>query len=770
MHQKTYTFDEAFQSSLVYFQGDEAAARTWVECYALRDSAGDLCELTPDDMHRRIAAELARVEQHYDHAVGESEMYELLQRFRYLVPHPALMKGAGALSEHPLCDAFVLGLEADSADTFADYIQMDADQLQLLKRGCNVGQDLSVVHPRLGCGSVRMPAGLLSSMQRLSSVWGMSSPDEGNLLLTVAVNHPEITDFLNDCPHSSQECGARVSVRMEDVFIRSAIDNRPYDLKFPVYTEHPSVSQAVDAGALWKKLVRKSCDGAGLGILFWDTILRESVSDCYADRGYRTRSVSPYGELPMSPFEACPMFDINLLSYVENPFTDRAMFDFERLRDHAMLAMRLADDAVDLAVERVDAVLNAVATGSDSEPLRCGESVLWQKIRTKMEQGRRVGIGTTGGKEMLAAMGLRLGTEEATAFAESIHKAIALACYRSSVQLAVERGKMPVYDTEAEKNNPFVNRIRVADPALYEDMARYGRRNIACLSIFPNGNLANMLRGAAAPEYASASGEERIMAPNVGENDWFEQVRMQGRIQRWVDQSVALEVCLPADASDDLVSEVYHEAWRCGCKSCRINRAGGAGKTVPTQQPYPEFTPIRPRELDCDVVRFQNNKEKWIAFVGLLNGRPYEIFTGLVDDEDGLMLPKSVNSGKIIRNVHEDTGIKTYDFQFTNKYGYKITIEGLSHKFNPEYWNYAKLISGVMRYGMPIDQVVRLVGSLQLNSESINNWKVGVERALKKYVPEDAELVQRCPNCGEKLVLHDGQAKCIRCGYNRTEI
>lgn len=775
MDSRTYLSDDVYKASLAYFEGDEEAARVWSRKFALQDADGQYCELTPDNMFHRLAAELARVEQRYDNQLTQQEIEELLGGFRYLVPSKEVMRGVGTDSTYPsLSEGFVIG-DSQTLDNFGKVVGRDAAQSALMKRCVGVAHDLSGVRPHrmASQGAVRQPAGLAVIAGRFSHSAVETGPNVPPLLLSVAVNHPDTFSLLDQTTGANQGV-ARMAFRMEDVFIRSVIDNRPYEQKYPVYSDNPLTQNEVNAHALWRKLVHKSWEDQRVGIFFWDTIVRESVADCYADLGFQSQSVMPCSGIPLSSYEGCPRMDINLYSYVAEPYTDRAIFRFDLLRSHVIKAQRLMDDLVDLQCEKADALLAHLGQGTDDDPVKFAEIALWKEIRRKAQQGRRTGLGTVGESEMLAAMGL-YGSEEATAFAESVHKEIALACYRASVDLARERGRLEIYKADREKNNPFVNRIRVADPSLYDDMVRYGRRQIACLTVAPDPDLAMLVQ----QKNALASS----VAPTVGEphseQEWFSMLRMQGRNQRWVDQTVVTEITLDNIENEDVVSEIYHEAWRCGCKQCIVVRTcdfpvsvDGADKRDDDRLRggYPKNTPVRPRELDCDVVRFQNNKEKWIAFVGLQNGRPYEIFTGLVDDEDGLMLPKSVNSGKIIRNVHEDTGIKTYDFQFTNKYGYKITIEGLSHKFNPEYWNYAKLISGVMRYGMPIDQVVRLVGSLQLNSESINNWKVGVERALKKYVPDETDGNQTCPNCGERLVVSDGVAKCDNCGYTKSGV
>jgi ribonucleoside-diphosphate reductase alpha chain len=656
-------------------------------------------------------------------------------------------------------------------------------------------------------------------------------------MLSVSIKHPDSEAFIDAKMTEGRVTGANVSVKISDDFMESVIENKPFKQQYPIYSDKPLYSKEISANDLWKKIVHNAWKSAEPGVLFWDTILRESVPDCYADLGYRTVSTNPCGEIPLCPYDSCRLIALNLYSYVDNPFTPQASFNYELFRTHAALAQRIMDDIIDLEMEKIDMILEKIKSDPESDNIKQTERELWEKIKSKTAKGRRTGVGITAEGDMIAAMGLRYGTPEATDFSENIHKTLAISCYGSSVNMAKERGAFEIYDTEREKNNPFINRLKDADPGLYEEMKKYGRRNIACLTIAPTGttSLMSQTTSGIEPVFRPVYKRRRKVNPNdlsarvdfvdpegnsfeefivfhhkfvtwmeangfdttknytqeeiddlvakspyykatANDVDWLEKVRMQGRIQKWVDHSISVTINLPNDVSEELVNDLYIEAWKCGCKGCTVYRDGSrTGVLVETKKEekpapcncYPEITPKRPKELECDVVRFQNNKEKWIAFVGLLNGRPYEIFTGLLDDEDGLMLPKSVTTGKIIRNYHEETGMKTYDFQFTNKYGYKITIEGLSHKFNPEFWNYAKLISGVLRYGMPIDQIVRLVGSLQLNNESINNWKMGVERALKKYIPDGADTGQKCPQCGQPLTFTEGCMKCNSCGYSK---
>ncbi len=841
MAQKTYTFDEAMKATTDYFLGDELAAKVWINKYALKDSFGNIYEKTPDDMHHRLASEIARIENKYPNPLSEQQLFDLFAHFKYIIPQGGPMTGIGNNYQiASLSNCFVIGFNEES-DSYGAVMKIDEEQVQLMKRRGGVGHDLSHIRPYGSPvkNSALTSTGIVPFMERYSNSTREVAQDgrRGALMLSVSIKHPDSEAFIDAKMTEGRVTGANVSVKISDDFMESVIENKPFKQQYPIYSDKPLYSKEISANDLWKKIVHNAWKSAEPGVLFWDTILRESVPDCYADLGYRTVSTNPCGEIPLCPYDSCRLIALNLYSYVENPFTPQASFNYDLFRTHAALAQRIMDDIIDLEMEKIDMILEKIQSDPESDNIKQTERELWEKIKSKTAKGRRTGVGITAEGDMIAAMGLRYGTPEATDFSENIHKTLAISCYGSSVNMAKERGAFEIYDTEREKNNPFINRLKDADPGLYEEMKKYGRRNIACLTIAPTGttSLMSQTTSGIEPVFRPVYKRRRKVNPNdlsarvdfvdpegnsfeefivfhhkfvtwmeangfdttknytqeeidelvakspyykatANDVDWLEKVRMQGRIQKWVDHSISVTINLPNDVSEELVNDLYIEAWKCGCKGCTVYRDGSrTGVLVETKKEekpapcncYPEITPKRPKELECDVVRFQNNKEKWIAFVGLLNGRPYEIFTGLLDDEDGLMLPKSVTTGKIIRNYHEETGVKTYDFQFTNKYGYKITIEGLSHKFNPEFWNYAKLISGVLRYGMPIDQIVRLVGSLQLNNESINNWKMGVERALKKYIPDGADTGQKCPQCGQPLTFTEGCMKCNSCGYSK---
>ena len=844
VEEKTFTYDEAFKASLSYFDGDELAARVWVNKYAMKDSFGHIYELSPDDMHRRIANEIARIESKYPNPVSSQEIFDLLDHFRYIIPAGSPMTGIGNNYQvASLSNCFVIGLEGN-ADSYGAIIKIDEEQVQLMKRRGGVGHDLSHIRPKGSPvkNSALTSTGLVPFMERYSNSTREVAQDgrRGALMLSVSIKHPDAEAFIDAKMTEGKVTGANVSVKLDDEFMQAAIDAKPYVQKFPIDSDQPFVSKEIDANALWKKIVHNAWKSAEPGVLFWDTITRESIPDCYADLGFRTVSTNPCGEIPLCPYDSCRLLAINLYSYVKNPFTPEASFDFDLFRKHVALAQRIMDDIIDLELEKIERIIEKIDSDPQTHEVKNTERHLWEKIYKKSAQGRRTGVGITAEGDMLAAMGLRYGTQEATDFAVNVQKTVAVEAYRSSVNMARERGAFEVYDTEREQHNPFVNRLREADPQLYEEMARYGRRNIACLTIAPTGTTSLMTQttsgiepvflpiykrrrkvnpndpdvhvdfvdetGDAFEEYIvyhhkfltwmKANGydadkkytQEEIdklvsLSPyhkaTANDVDWLMKVRMQGAIQKWVDHSISVTVNLPANVDEELVNRLYIEAWRSGCKGCTIYRDGSrSGVMISVKKkdekptiPYckqPEVTETRPAVLECDVVRFQNNKEKWVAFVGLLNGYPYEIFTGLQDDEEGIALPKSVTKGRIIKNVCED-GSKRYDFQFENKRGYKTTVEGLSEKFNKEYWNYAKLISGVLRYRMPVENVIRLVSSLQLESESINTWRNGVERALKKYVTDGTEARGvKCPNCGhETLVYQEGCLICKHCGASR---
>lgn len=847
METKTYSYDEAYEASLKYFKGDELAARVWVNKYAVKDSFGNIYEKSPEDMHWRIANEVARIEDKYPQALSAQELFDVFDHFKYIVPQGSPMTGIGNNYQvASLSNCFVIGLDGP-ADSYGAIIRIDEEQVQLMKRRGGVGHDLSHIRPKGSPvkNSALTSTGLVPFMERYSNSTREVAQDgrRGALMLSVSIKHPDSEAFIDAKMTEGKVTGANVSVKLDDEFMKAAVENRPYMQQFPIDSKEPTYKKEINASALWKKIVHNAWKSAEPGVLFWDTILRESVPDCYADLGFRTVSTNPCGEIPLCPYDSCRLLAINLYSYVVNPFTPEAYFDFDKFKKHASMAQRIMDDIIDLELEKIEKIIEKVDSDPETDEVKWPERHLWEKIYKKSSMGRRTGVGITAEGDMIAAMGLRYGTEEATEFAEKVHKTLALETYRSSVNLAKERGAFEIYDAVREENNPFINRIKEADPELYAEMRQYGRRNIACLTIAPTGTTSLMTQTTSGiePVFMPVYKRRRKVNPNdenvhvdyVDETgdafeeyivfhhkfltwmkvngydpdkrysqeeidelvakspyhkatsndvDWLMKVKMQGRIQKWVDHSISVTINLPNSVDEELVNRLYVEAWKSGCKGCTVYRDGSrSGVLISTKKKEDkkeelnaltllkrQVVEVRPKVLEADVVRFQNNKEKWVAFVGLLDGRPYEIFTGLQDDEEGILLPKSVTSGRIIKNYDED-GNKRYDFQFENKRGYKMTVEGLSERFNKEYWNYAKLISGVLRWQMPIDQVVKLVGSLQLDSENINTWKNGVERALKKYVQDGTEAKGvKCPNCGhETLVYQEGCLICKTCGSSR---
>lgn len=854
MEPKTYTYDEAFAASVKYFDGDELAARVWVSKYALKDSSGNIYEQTPEDMHRRIASEIARVERKYPNPMTEDEVMELLRDFKYIVPQGSPMAGIGNNYQiGSLSNCFVIGLDGHP-DSYGGIAKIDEEQVQLMKRRGGVGHDLSDLRPK-GTpvkNSALTSTGLVPFMERYSNSTREVAQDgrRGALMLSVSIKHPDSERFIDAKLEQGKITGANVSVKIDDEFMRCVESGEVYRRQFPVWSDKPEISIDTDARTLWRKIVHNAWKSAEPGVLFWDTIIRESIPDCYADLGFQTVSTNPCGEIPLCPYDSCRLVAVNLYSYVKDPFTSKAQFDWDLFASHVAKAQRMMDDIIDLEMEKIDAIIDKIESDPETIEVKGTELNLWKKIKAKTIRGRRTGLGTTAEGDMIAALGLRYGTEEATRMSVNVHRALALAAFGSSVQMAKERGSFEVYDAERERNNPYIERLRENAPELVAEMEKYGRRNIACLTIAPTGTTSLMTRTSSGIEpvfmpvykrrrkinandvetridYIDESGdkfEEYIVyhpkfmewmkingievrndysqveidalvarspyhKATANDIDWLEKVRMQGAVQKWVDHSISVTINLPADVEEEVVNRLYLEAWKAGCKGCTIYRDGcRSGVLVAAEADKKKKDKIeaekngnempalhsvmhthkRPIELEADVVRFQNNKEKWIAFVGLVDGRPYEIFTGLADDEDGIFCPKSVNKGKIIKAINEN-GTKRYDFQFINKRGLKTTIEGLSAKFNPEYWNYAKLISGVLRYGMPIDQVVKLVNGLELNSQSINTWKMGVERALKKYLPSGTQaLGQKCPHCGqETLVYQEGCLICTSCGNSR---
>jgi ribonucleoside-diphosphate reductase alpha chain len=830
----TYTHDEAVEASIGYFNGDELAARVWANKYALKDSFGNLYEKTPDDMHRRLAMEIHRIEKKYNNPLPEELIYNVLKDFRYIVPQGGPMTGIGNNYQiASLSNCFVIGNQGES-DSYGGIMKIDQEQVQLMKRRGGVGHDLSHIRPKGTpvLNSALTSTGVVPFMERYSNSTREVAQDgrRGALMLSISIKHPDSGKFIDAKLESGKVTGANVSVKLTDDFMKAVENKTTFRQQYPINSNNPKFIKEIDAVELWNKIIHNAWKSAEPGVLFWDTVIRESVPDCYSDLGYASVSTNPCGEIPLCPYDSCRLLAINLYSYVENPFTKEASFNFELYKEHVGLAQRMMDDIIDLELEKIDAIIAKIETDPESDDLKLVEKNLWKNIRKKSEEGRRTGIGITAEGDMLAALGLKYGSDEATNFSVEVHKTLALEAYKSSTYLAKERGAFLIYDSEREQNNPFILRMKEADPVMYSNMVKFGRRNIALLTIAPTGTTSLMTQTTSGiePIFATCYKRRRKVNPNdkdvkvtfrdeVGDSweefnvfhhkfvdwlrlngydpdevtrmtdeeisaiiakspyykatandvDWIAKVRMQGAIQKWVDHSISVTINLPSDVKEELVSELYMTAWKSGCKGATVYRDGSRnGVLIAGKNEIRTERPKRPKVLDCDVIRFNFNDEKWVAFVGLKDGRPYEIFTGLADEEI-FPIPKTIIKGKIIK-VKLDDGKTRYDFQYTDKYGYKKTIEGLSHMFKPEFWNYAKLISGVLRHEMPIQDVVNLVQSLKLDSESINNWKNGVERALKKYIPNGTKAKGKCGECGsDNLVYEEGCLICKDCGSSK---
>ncbi len=839
--QKTYSHNEAFKASLEYFKGDELAARVWVNKYAMKDSFGNLFEKTPDDMHHRMAKEISRIEKKYNNPLSEELIYSVLKDFKYIVPQGGPMTGIG--NNHQiasLSNCFVIGNEGES-DSYGGIMKIDQEQVQLMKRRGGVGHDLSHIRPS---GSTVLNSALTSTgvvlfMERYSNSTREVAQDgrRGALMLTISIKHPDAENFIDAKLESGKVTGANVSVKITDEFMNAVINNSPFVQQYPVDSDTPRVKKVIDAGKLWEKIINNAWKSAEPGILFWDTIIRESVPDCYADLGYKTVSTNPCGEIPLCPYDSCRLLAINLYSYVDNPFTENTRFNFDLFKEHVGLAQRIMDDIIDLELEKIDAIIEKIDSDPETKNIKLIERNLWQNIREKAQEGRRTGIGITAEGDMIAALGLEYGSENAVDFSEEVHKTLAMEAYRSSAYLAKERGAFKIYDPEREKNNPFIQRLKEADEGLYNYMVKYGRRNISLLTIAPTGTTSLMTQTTSGiePVFMPVYKRRRKVNPNdkdaevnfvdeVGDSweeyyvfhhkfvnwleingynskevkeyseekirkivekirrivekspyhkatsndvNWVSKVKMQGRIQKWVDHSISVTINLPAEADKKLVGELYKEAWKSGCKGTTVYRDGSrTGVLLSNSKQKERIVPKRPKTLEAEVIRFNNNSEKWVAFVGLKDGNPYEIFTGPADEEM-FPIPKTITRGKILKN-RDEHGQSRYDFQYTDKFGYMNTMGGLSHMFQPEFWNYAKLISGVLRHGMPIPNVVNLVSSLRLDSENINTWKAGVERTLKRYIPDGTKAKGKCSECrSTNLTYQEGCLICQDCGASK---
>jgi len=831
---KTYSNEEAFEASRKYFQGDELAARVWINKYALKDSYGNLFELTPDDLHHRLSSEIARIEKKYPNPLSEKELFELFERFKYIVPQGGPMTGIGNdFQTGSLSNCFVVG---NGADSYGGIMMVDQEQVQLMKRRGGVGHDLSHIRPKGSPvkNSALTSTGIVPFMERFSNSTREVAQDgrRGALMLSVSIKHPDSEQFIDAKMEEGKVTGANVSVKIDDEFMKAVRNSSTYHQKYPINSNEPVYTKDTDATSLWQKIVFNAWKSAEPGILFWDTVIRESVPDCYADLGYGTVSTNPCGEIPLCPYDSCRLIAINLYSYVDHPFTEQAKFNFPLFRSHVRLSQRIMDDIIDLELEKIDAIYEKIVADPEMDEIKQVELNLWEKIKEKAVNGRRTGIGITAEGDMLAALGLQYGSENAIDFSVEVHKIVAIEAYRGSVHLAKERGAFPIYETKKEINNPYIKRLAIADPELYDEMAKYGRRNIALLTIAPTGTTSLMTQTTSGiePVFMPVYKRRRKVNPNdkearidfvdeMGDSweeyiifhhkfkvwmetkgyktnkkysndeidelvnkspyakatsndiDWMAKVRMQGQIQKWVDHSISVTINLPEEATEELVGKLFFSAWESGCKGVTVYREGSrSGVLLSTKDKKKEgvFPTKRPEVLEAEIVRFQNNKEKWIAFIGLIDAKPYEIFTGLADDEDGILLPRSVTDGWIIKN-RDENGVSRYDFQYRNNRGYKTTIEGLSFKFNPIFWNYAKLISSVLRHSMPIQKIVELITSLQFDVESINTWKNGVARALKKYIPNGTSCEDaKCEGCGsDNVIYQEGCLICKDCGSSK---
>ncbi len=834
-------YNEAVAASKEYFGGDDLAATVWVSKYALKDSFGNIYETTPAQMHERIARELERIENKYPNPLSKRQIFELLDHFRYVIPQGGPMTGIGNdFQVASLSNCFVIG-HKNPADSYGGIFRMDEEQVQLMKRRGGVGHDLSHIRPTGSpvLNSALTSTGIVPFMERYSNSTREVAQDgrRGALMLSLLIKHPDAENFIDAKVDTGKVTGANVSIKIDDEFMRAAAEGRTYRQQFPINADEPLYSKEIDARKLWDKIIHNAWKSAEPGVLFWDTIIRESVPDCYADEGFTTVSTNPCGEIPLCPYDSCRLLAINLLSYVDEPFTGAAHFNFDRFRDHIRKAMHMMDDIIDLELEKVELIIKKIEDDPEDEDVRRVEHDLWVKIREMALKGRRTGLGITAEGDMLAALGLRYGSEEAIAFAVEVHKTLAVEAYRASVEMAKERGAFTVYDAEKERNNPMIGRIREADPALYEDMVRYGRRNIAMLTIAPTGTTSLMSQTTSGIEpvfrpvykrrrkinpsdkdrramFVDETGEKFIeyyvyhhnfvkwldvngydtsklqtisekeldrwlqaspyYKATANDIDWVAKVKMQGAIQKWVDHSISVTVNLPNEVSEELVAQVYRTAWECGCKGVTVYRDGcrdGVLLDIKSKKrnndSFPDSQSIkRPESIPADIVRFKNGNEDWIAFVGKQDDRPYEIFTGKIE-EDAMYIPRKITSGSIIK-VSEKDGSKRYDFQYVDRYGYTNTIGGISRLFDEEFWNYAKLISGVLRYGMPIEKVVQLIDGLHLDSETINTWKNGVERALKQYIADGTKGKGKCPQCGqENMAYQNGCLTCMSCGYSK---
>lgn len=837
---KAYSTEKILEAATEYFKGDSLAASVWMNKYALKDSYGKVYELTPADMHRRLAKEFARMEKKYPNPLSEEKIFSLLEGFKYIIPQGSPMAGIGNdFQIASLSNCFVIGNNG-SSDSYGGIMKVDEEQVQLMKRRGGVGHDLSHIRPTGSPvkNSALTSTGIVPFMERYSNSTREVAQDgrRGALMLSISIKHPDSERFIDAKMTQGKVTGANVSVRIDDEFMRCVINNTPYTQKYPIDSETPTYTQEIDAKKLWDKLIHNAWASAEPGILFWDTITRESVPDSYADLGFRTVSTNPCGEIPLCPYDSCRLIALNLYSYVENPFTTEATFNYPLFKEHVQYGQRLMDDLIDLEMEKIDKILEKIDSDPENEDVKRVERELWHKIKNKTLQGRRTGLGITAEGDMLAALNLQYGSPKAIECSVEVQKQLAIAAYTSSVNMARERGAFPVYSSEKERNNPFIGRLREAAPELYSEMIKFGRRNIALLTIAPTGSVSicTQTTSGIEPVFMVSYKRRRKVNPNdknvivnfvdeVGDSweefnvfhpkflkwlkinnynvdevklmndsdlndiiakspyykatsndiDWVSKVSLQGAVQKWVDHSISVTVNLPATVNEELVSNIYKKAWESGCKGMTIYRDGSRSGVLISNDKKEEKAkvvetqaPTRPKKLEAEVVRFQNNNEKWIAFVGIIENRPYEIFTGKAED---IFIPAYINKGFVVK--FKEQGKETrYDFHYNDKDGYPQVYSGLSRTFSKEYWNYAKLISGILRHGMPISDVVDIIQKMNLDSDNINTWKNGVVRALKRFIPDGTKAkAGTCPECGSEkgLIYKEGCLTCTDCGYSK---
>ena len=838
---KSYSYQEAFEDAKSYFKGDELAANVWINKYALKDSQGLIYESNPDQMHHRLAGELARIESKYPNSMSETEIYDVLKGFKHIVPQGGPMTGIGNnLQISSLSNCFVIG-SAGKADSYGGVMKIDEEQVQLMKRRGGVGHDLTHIRPKGSpvMNSALSSTGVVPFMERYSNSTREVAQDgrRGALMLTISIKHPDAEEFIDAKLDGTKVTGANISIKMDNEFMQAVKDDKEYVQQFPVDSENPDYTKKINAKSLWNKIIHNAWKSAEPGILFWDKIASESIPDHYADYGFTTISTNPCGEIPLCPYDSCRLLAINLFGYVDNAFTKKAKFNFEKFKVHAGIGQRIMDDIVDLEIEKIDRIIEKIESDPEADEVKSTELNLWLKIREKSIQGRRTGVGITAEGDMLAALGIQYGSKKGIEFSTKVHKTLAIEAYRSSIHMARDRGAFPIYETQREKDNPFINRIKDADPDLYKEMEKYGRRNISMLTIAPTGTTSIMTQTTSGiePVFMVSYKRRRKVNPNdqssridfideTGDSweeynvfhhnflkwlelnnydldeitkmtddelkkiiakspynkstannvDWLSKVNMQGEVQKWVDHSISVTVNVPNDVKEEMVSDIYLSGWESGCKGITVYRDGSRSGVLVSKDKKDKDengfnahnAPKRPKKLGAEVVRFYNDKEKWIAIVGMLEDRPYEIFTGRAEDSFSIL--GKVDSGWVIKNRNGD-GKARYDFQYEDKEGYKITIEGLSRTFNKEYHNYARLISGVLRHGMPLVYAVDMVSNLHLDEATLNTWKNGVVRTLKRYVPNGTVPVENeCKECGqEALVYEEGCVNCKSCGHSK---